>query len=482
VRLGKPRFRRLGAAGLGFVMAVTTSAGIQLATVPPASAATTRFQGVNWADPNDNFITRENVPVGLSLSDSYATVSTKSAAILKGFQGLGANTVRFGINTWTTSSNWWNSLVAAYDAANALGMNVVIAPWLQGGKISDTAAFNTMWDKVINKYGGNSNFYFDMMNEPYGYNATDLTNAEATWVARYPTIPRGRMILPGLWSDQNLCSVGTDSRLSGTLLSLHLYSMFGESHSTEADWVTSLQNNLCGYAGRTVITEFGVPMTTGVNYNGARDGTNNISYLYAVTDTARSQGIGTILWTGVKETNQTQGPGPCDNASCAITTVNGSGTNLSVSLNNQSGLDRLQYGWSQNNNPGGGSGSGSFSLRGTGSGRCLDVPGSNATNGTQPIIWDCNGGNNQHWTLNGQALQSLGKCLDAAWDATAGTKVQIWDCNGGSNQHWNLNSNGTISNVSSGLCLDVSGNGTANNSPVIVWTCTAGSNQQWSRA
>jgi hypothetical protein len=481
VRFGKSRFRRLGAAGLGLALAVTAAVGIQLATVPPASAATTQFHGVNWADPNDNFITRENVPVGLSLSDSYATVSTKATAILKGFQGLGANTVRFGINTWTTSSNWWNSLVAAYDAANALGMNVVIAPWLQGGKISDTTAFNTMWDKVINKYGSNSNFYFDMMNEPYGYSATDLTNAEAAWVARYPNVPRGRMILPGLWSDQNLCSVGADSRLSGTLLSLHLYSMFGESHSTEAAWVTSLQNNLCGYASRTVITEFGVPMTTGVNYNGPRDGTNNISYFYAVTDTARSQGIGTILWTGVKETNQTQGPGPCDNASCAITTVHGSGTNLSVSLNNQSGLDRLQYGWSQNNNPGGGSGGGSFSLRGTGSGRCLDVPGSNTANGTQPIIWDCNGGNNQRWTLNGQALQSLGKCLDVPQGATAGTKAEIWDCNGGSNQNWNLNSNGTITSVSSGLCLDVSGNGTANNSPVIVWTCTAASNQQWSR-
>jgi hypothetical protein len=28
----------------------------------------------------------------------------------------------------------------------------------------------------------------------------------------------------------------------------------------------------------------------------------NRSYLYAVTDTARSQGIGTLLWVGVKET------------------------------------------------------------------------------------------------------------------------------------------------------------------------------------
>jgi hypothetical protein len=87
-----------------------------VSTASPASAATTQFRGVNWADPNDNFITRPNVPVGLSTSDSYATVYAKATNVLKGFQGLGANTVRFGINTWTTSSTWWNGLVGAYDA------------------------------------------------------------------------------------------------------------------------------------------------------------------------------------------------------------------------------------------------------------------------------------------------------------------------------------------------------------------------------
>jgi lysophospholipase L1-like esterase len=115
------------------------------------------------------------------------------------------------------------------------------------------------------------------------------------------------------------------------------------------------------------------------------------------------------------------------------------------------------------------------------SGRCLDVPQSNATNGTQPIIWDCNGGANQRWTLNGQALQALGKCLDAPTNATAGSKVQIWDCNGAANQRWNLNANGTISGAQSGLCLDVKGNATANATPVILWTCTAAANQRWAR-
>ena len=129
----------------------------------------------------------------------------------------------------------------------------------------------------------------------------------------------------------------------------------------------------------------------------------------------------------------------------------------------------------------GGGGSGGNALVSEASGRCLDVPQSNTANGTQPVIWDCSGGPNQRWTLNGQTLQALGKCLDAPANATAGAAARIWDCTGGTNQQWAINANGTISGVQSGLCLDVNGNATANGTPVIVWTCTAAANQRWAR-
>jgi hypothetical protein len=333
-------------ASIGLAFALLGVAGVQGGTALPAAAATNQFHGVNWADPRDNFLTDPNVPVGLSSADSYATTYTKATAILKGFQSIGANTVRFGINPQTTSSPWWSSLMAAFDAANALGMNVMIAPWpASGGRVSDLNAFWAMWDTVIAKYGTNSRFYFDLVNEPWGYSATELTDLAASFVSRYASVPRERMVIPGQWADGNLCPVGADSRLSGTLLSIHIYSMFGDSHTTEQDWVTDFTNNLCGYADRAVLTEFGVPMTTGVNYNGPRDGNNNISYLYALTDTVRELGMGSILWTGIKQANQTVGPGPCENASCAITSLNGTGTDLSVTVTNQSGLDRLRYGW-----------------------------------------------------------------------------------------------------------------------------------------
>lgn len=115
------------------------------------------------------------------------------------------------------------------------------------------------------------------------------------------------------------------------------------------------------------------------------------------------------------------------------------------------------------------------------SGRCLDVPNSATANGTQPVIWDCNGGANQRWTTSGQTIQALGKCLDAPVGAAAGAKAQLWDCNGATNQQWTVNTDGTIRGTASGLCLDVDHNLTANGTPVLLWTCGTAANQRWSR-
>jgi alpha-galactosidase len=120
-------------------------------------------------------------------------------------------------------------------------------------------------------------------------------------------------------------------------------------------------------------------------------------------------------------------------------------------------------------------------IRGSASNRCLDDPNGTTTNGTQLVIWDCNGGANQQWTYTGaKQLQVVGKCLDAYNNQTSpGTKVEIWDCNGQANQQWNVNSDGSVTSVQSGLCLDVTGAGTANNTTVQLWTCNGATNQKW---
>ncbi|MFG2166373.1 non-reducing end alpha-L-arabinofuranosidase family hydrolase [Micromonospora chersina] len=114
------------------------------------------------------------------------------------------------------------------------------------------------------------------------------------------------------------------------------------------------------------------------------------------------------------------------------------------------------------------------------SGRCIDVPNATQTNGTRVQLWDCNGQSNQQWTYTtSKQLMVYGtKCLDANGAATGnGTGIIIWDCNGQSNQQWNINSNGTISGVQSGRCLDVWGTG--NGQQIQLYDCHGQTNQQW---
>ncbi|NJP48407.1 glycoside hydrolase family 27 protein [Actinacidiphila epipremni] len=83
-------------------------------------------------------------------------------------------------------------------------------------------------------------------------------------------------------------------------------------------------------------------------------------------------------------------------------------------------------------------------LHAVGAGKCLDVPNSTTTAGTQVEIWSCNGAANQTWThtsanqLTGYSGGSQ-MCLDADNNQTVpGTKVQIRYCNGQSSQKWVL--------------------------------------------
>jgi alpha-galactosidase len=101
------------------------------------------------------------------------------------------------------------------------------------------------------------------------------------------------------------------------------------------------------------------------------------------------------------------------------------------------------------------------------SGQCLDVPNGNTTNGTQPI--NCNGGPHQEVARIRSGLAGAGHVPRRA--GHRGSQ--------GTNQRRNLNANGTISNVASGLCLDVKGNATTAGSLVILWTRTAAANQVW---
>ncbi|HXR73889.1 RICIN domain-containing protein [Actinocrinis sp.] len=52
-------------------------------------------------------------------------------------------------------------------------------------------------------------------------------------------------------------------------------------------------------------------------------------------------------------------------------------------------------------------------------------------------------------------------------------------CNGQQNQQCTVHPNDTITGNKSGLCLDATGAGTANGTPLQLWTCNGGSSQKW---
>jgi endo-1,4-beta-xylanase len=123
-------------------------------------------------------------------------------------------------------------------------------------------------------------------------------------------------------------------------------------------------------------------------------------------------------------------------------------------------------------------GPGANEIKGTQSGRCLDVPNASQTNGTRVALYDCNRQANQQWTYtSSKQLTVYGTmCLDAAGSGNSAA-VQIYSCNGQANQQWNVNANGTITGVQSGRCLDVWGTG--NGQQVQLYDCHGQPNQQF---
>ncbi|MER5459667.1 ricin-type beta-trefoil lectin domain protein [Streptomyces sp. NPDC002668] len=76
------------------------------------------------------------------------------------------------------------------------------------------------------------------------------------------------------------------------------------------------------------------------------------------------------------------------------------------------------------------------------SGRCLSLEGGGGTaNGTEVILWTCNGRSEQAWDYSAGHQwynEKAGKCMStAAGGGTSnGTKVIIYNCLGSDEQHW----------------------------------------------
>jgi hypothetical protein len=296
--------------------------------------ATSSFKGVNWADARDNYNSGWVLPSGILSGDSYSTIKSHAQTICSNFQSkIGANTVRIPINP-PTVSGFWNSYKGTIDGALAQGMKVIICCWTESGSIGYVTNWNNfinMWTTVINTYGSNSNCYFEILNEPYSYSKNDLLNMYASWLSQFSSIPRSRVLAGGTGYCDNVNNIGGDSRISGCLLSQHIYPWWA-SYSTNGAWYNNISGRIGNYAGRTVITEYGCPMNTGLNYYGTASTDNNICFMQGVCNYMRNNGVGSCYWPGLR-----------DGDGYSLTTLNYSTYTLSVV--NTSGVNQVKWGW-----------------------------------------------------------------------------------------------------------------------------------------
>lgn len=320
---------------------LSATAGLAIST---ASAATNQFRGVNWGDARDNFQSGVLYVSGLSSSDTYASAFAVGDAIMSQFIAkVGANAVRLPINE-ATVSQYWATYTGAIDAVLAKGM-VVFAYWdsAKTNKPPDMNAWWAMWKTVVDKYGGNEKAYFEIFNEPNMYSKTELRDLYVSWLTRFPAVPKGRVLLDGTGNAQNVSDIGSDPRLDGCLLAVHDYSFFGsESMTSESQWADHLKGSVGSYAERTVCTEWGGPMSPGTKNGKSYDyldyskpPTNYFeAYIRGISSQLRSWSMGSFYWPGLR-----------DGDWYSMTLKSGTGANITLSIPNQSGLERLQYAW-----------------------------------------------------------------------------------------------------------------------------------------
>ncbi|MET7596863.1 ricin-type beta-trefoil lectin domain protein [Streptomyces sp. NPDC005481] len=117
------------------------------------------------------------------------------------------------------------------------------------------------------------------------------------------------------------------------------------------------------------------------------------------------------------------------------------------------------------------------------SGRCVDVPGSDFSDGKQLVVWDCNGSDAQKWRFasDGTVRTKGGLCLDVAGaNYNDGTPIQIAWCSDNNAQKFVLNASHDLVNTVVGKCVDIRDNNRGNGAQLQLWSCAGTDNQKWS--
>ncbi len=298
---------------------------------------TPNFRGLNWADPGDNFSTSVQHVSGLSAADTYDSAAAVADQVVSQlYSKTGANTVRMPVNE-ATVAHYWSTYTGAIDTALKKG-NVILAYWTPAytyGSPPDMTTFYTMWDTVVAKYITNPHAFFEVINEPHGRSNTALANMYNDWLSRYPSVPRQRVILDGNNTATDPSVVGADSRLNGTRIAIHDYTWFDQPDvEGEAGWSAQLAEMITPYANRTLMTEWGAPMTSGLDYLTSTPGYKNIDYVRGVSSELRTIGVGSVYWPGFRS-----GDG------FSLMRNTGSDPIITLTVTNPSGLSLLRHAW-----------------------------------------------------------------------------------------------------------------------------------------
>jgi hypothetical protein len=128
------------------------------------------------------------------------------------------------------------------------------------------------------------------------------------------------------------------------------------------------------------------------------------------------------------------------------------------------------------------------------SAKCLAVLGGNMANGTPIVQWDCNGHDDQSWTMD-EVNGHLGyfrlrnkanpnKCLGVPGSTVAsGVQLVIWDCNGNDDQSWTFviqpGFAAAIFNLNSDKIIGVRSASQDNGAAVVQWDWQANPDQVW---
>lgn len=455
-----------------------------LAMIGATYAQTFKVSGSSLRDANNNnFIIRGiNVPLQWFYNDVYANMTNIRT-------NTNANTLRL---VWSTNSgyadSYWqngvqrsidNKMIPMMELHDATGSNDPqrlrdMANWY-AARASYFRQPNIAKHVLINIANEWSDFY--MASPDYAPDITVWRDAykSAITIIRNAGIT-STLVIDGAGYGQDL---GASLRTYGQellnydpqhnlLFSVHMYCDWTSAAKMESELQSMKNANL-----PIIVGEFG----------NNHPPCGNLPY----TDLMRicqQKGIGYLPWSWKGNT-----PGTLDQLDMS---TNWSGTSLTAwgngVINGTNGIKSTAVTASVfgTTPPPAGLGNGVYRITARHSGKALDVAGSSQADGANVAQYTYGGGNNQKWTVRNEggtysirAVHS-GKALDLN---TTNSDINQWTYSGNTNQKWRIESVGSgyyrIVSTSSGQCIDVVGNSTADGAQINQYPCNGANNQSF---